>query len=166
MLTSPGLVTANVAAAAIAVKCARDGTGGSDRPEADAQLFACWREYLKLEIELDAVQDARDLMSRNARRAYPPSRSCIGNGWVKVIPFEITPDVELCTASMDMKSGRQPAAERQAEVEAWMQKCNDINIQFGLPELELAFKAAWDRQWAAFARFVCNPGGNLSRARR
>ena len=162
MLTSPGLVTANVAAAAIAVKRTRDGTGGSGRPEADAQLFACWREYLKLEIELNAVQDARDLMSWNARQAYPPKPDCIGSGWVKVIPFEITPDVELCAATMDMKSGRQPAAERQAEVEAWMQKCNDINIQFGLPELESAFKATWDRQWAAFARFVATPAATLA----
>src|SRR6478672_3592291 len=129
MLTSPGLVTANVAAAAIAVRCARDGTGGSDRREADAQLFTCWREYLKLEIELNAVQEARDQMSWNARQSYPPKPDCIGGGSVKVIPFEITPDVGLCAATRDMKSGRQPAAERRAEVETWMQKCNDINIQ-------------------------------------
>ena len=162
MLTSPGLVTANVAAAAIAVRRARDGTGGSGRPEADAQLFACWREYLKLEIELNAVQDARDQMSWNARQAYPPKPDCIGGGSVKVIPFEITPDIGLCAATRDMKSGRQPAAERKAEVEAWMQKCNDINIQFGLPELESAFKATWDRQWAAFARFVATPAATLA----
>src|SRR4029078_7733111 len=123
MLTSPGLVAANIATAAIAVWCARDCTGGSDFPEADAQLFACWREYLKLEIELNAVQDARDLMSCDARRAYPPKPDCIGSGWGNVIRF--TPDVELCAATMDMKSGRQSAAERKAEVEAWMLKCKD-----------------------------------------
>ena len=162
MLTSPGLVAANVAAAALAVGCARDGTSGSDLSEADAQLFACWREYLKLEIELDAVQDARDLMSCDARRGYPPKPDCIGSGWVKVIPFEITPDVELCAATMDMKSGRHPAAERKAEVEAWMQECNDINIQLGLPELESAFRATWDKQWAAFARFVATPATTLA----
>jgi hypothetical protein len=63
---------------------------------------------------------------------------------------------------MDMKSGRQPAAERKAEAEAWMQECNDINIQFGLPELESAFKATWDKQWAAFARFVATPAATLA----
>src|SRR4029078_9106770 len=117
-------------------------------------------EYLKLEIELNAVQDARDLMSCDARRAYPPKPDCIGSGWVNVIRF--TPDVELCAATMDMKSGRQSAAERKEEVEAWMRKCKDINIQFGLPELEWAFKAAWDRQWAAFARFVAAPAATLA----
>ena len=61
-----------------------------------------------------------------------------------------------------MKSGRQPAAERMAEVEAWVQKCKEINIRFGLPELEAAFKAAWDRQWAAFARFVTTPATTLA----
>jgi hypothetical protein len=161
MLTSAGLVTANVAAAATAVRRARDGAGLGG-PEADAQLFACWREYLKLEIELSAAQVARDSTSWNARRAYPPKPDCIGSGGVKVNPFKITPDVELWTATMDMKSGRQPAAERNAEVEAWMQKCNDINIQFGLPELESAFKFAWDRQWAAFARFVATPATTLA----
>jgi hypothetical protein len=161
MLTSAGLVTANVVAAAIAVRSAPDDAGGSSSPgEADAQLFACWREYLKLEIELNAAQDARDFISSNARRAYPPKPDCIGSGWVKVIPID--PDVELCPATMDLKSGRQPGAEHEAEVEAWIQKCNDINIQFGLPELESAFKSAWDRQWAAFARFVATPATTLA----
>src|SRR4029078_6253507 len=82
-------------------------------------------EYLKLEIELNAVQDARDLMSCDARRAYPPKPDCIGSGWANVIRF--TPDVELCAATMDMKSGRQSAAERKAEVEAWMRKCKDTS---------------------------------------
>jgi hypothetical protein len=162
MLTSPGLVTANVAAAAIAVGCARVGTGGSDRAEADAQLFTCWREYLKLEIELNAVQEARDQMSWNARQSYPPKPDCIAIGRVKVTPFEFTPDVEVCAATMDMKSGRQPAAESKAAVEAWQQKCNDIDIQFGLPELESAFKSAWDRQWAAFAHFIATPAKSLA----
>jgi hypothetical protein len=160
LTTSAGLVTANVAAAAFAVGRAHDGAGGSDRPEADAQLFTCWREYLKSEVDLNAAQDARDLMSWNARRAYPPKPDCIGSDWVKVIPFD--PDVEGCATKMDMKSGRQPAAERKAEVDAWIQKCNDINIQLGLPELESAFKAAWDRQWAAFARFVATPAATLA----
>ena len=58
--------------------------------------------------------------------------------------------------------GRQLADERMAEVKAWAQKCNEINIRFGLPELEAAFKAAWDRQWAAFARFVTTPATTLA----
>jgi hypothetical protein len=160
MATSVGLVTANVAAAAFAVRRAHDGACSSSSPEADAQLSACWHEYLKLEIELHVAQDARDLMSSNARRAYPPKPDCIGCNWMEVIPFD--PDVGLCAATMDMKSGRQPAAERKAEVDAWIQKCNDINIQLGLPELESAFKAAWDRQWAAFARFVATPAATLA----
>ncbi len=53
-----------------------------------------------------------------------------------------------------------------AEVEAWLQKCKAINIRFGLPELELAFKAAWDKQWAAFARFVATPATTLAGTRR
>jgi hypothetical protein len=49
-----------------------------------------------------------------------------------------------------------------AEVKSWVQKCNEINIRFGLPELEAAFKIAWDRQWAAFARFVATPATTLA----
>ena len=162
MLTSAGLVTTNVADAAMAIRRARDSASGLSRPELDAQLLACWREYLKLEIELNAAQDARDLMSCNARRAYPPSPDCIAIGRVKVTPFEFTPDVDVCAATMDMKSGRQPAAESKAAVEAWQQKCNDIDIQFGLPELESAFKSAWDRQWAAFAHFIATPAKSLA----
>ena len=97
----------------------------------------------------------------NARQSYPPKPDCIGGGSVKVIPSEITPDVGLCAATRDMKSGRQPAAECRAEVETWMQKCNVINIQLGLPQLESAFKATWDRQWVAFARFVATPAATL-----
>src|SRR5262245_35736296 len=44
-------------------------------PEPDAQLFARWREYLNSEIELNAAQDARDLVSWNARQAYPRTAS-------------------------------------------------------------------------------------------
>src|SRR5262245_29072561 len=160
LTTAAGVATANVAAAVFAVMRAHDGVGGSDRPEADAQLFACWQEYLNLEIELHAAQAARDLTSSNARRAYPPKPDCVGCDCVKVIPLD--PDVELCAATLDMRSERQPAAERKAEVDAWTQKCTDINIQFGLPELESAFKVAWDRQWAAFARFVATPAATLA----
>jgi uroporphyrinogen decarboxylase-like protein len=43
-----------------------------------------------------------------------------------------------------------------------LRKCNEIKIRFGLPELESAFKAAWDRQWTAFARFVATPAATLA----
>jgi hypothetical protein len=69
--------------------------------------------------------------------------------------------MELWTATTDLKSDRQPAAELMAEVEDWLEKCKEINIRFGLPELEAAFKAAWDKQWAAFARFVATPATTL-----
>src|SRR4051794_26295799 len=87
-------------------------------PEADAQLFARWREYLKSEIELNAVQDARDVMSWNARQAYPPKPDRIASSWVKVIPSEIDADVEVCCATTDMKMGRRVADEHKAEVKA------------------------------------------------
>lgn len=40
--------------------------------------------------------------------------------------------------------------------------CRDINIRYGVPKLETAFKAAWDRQWAAFASFVTTPATTLA----
>jgi hypothetical protein len=130
-------------------------------PESDAQLFARWREYLKSEIELNAAQDARDLISWNARQAYPPKPDCIASGWVTNTPSELDADMEL-SAPTDMKSDQQPAAERMSAVEDWLAKCNAIDIRFGLLELEAAFKAAWDRQWAAFARFVATPATTLA----
>jgi hypothetical protein len=88
-------------------------------PDTDAQLFARWREYLKSEIELNAAEDARDLMSWNARQAYPPKPDRIGGGGVKVISSAIDTDGEGWTATTDMKSGGPPADERMAEIEAW-----------------------------------------------
>jgi len=147
-----GTITASRAAAAAM----------ASTPVTDSQLFARWREYLKSEIELNAAQDARDLVSWNARQAHPPKPDCIGDGWVTVIPSAIGDDVEALTVTTDMKSGRQPADERMAEIKAWVEKCNEINIRFGLPELESAFKAAWDGQWLAFARFVSMPAATLA----
>src|SRR5689334_2553220 len=51
------------------------GTGLAFTPicfEADAELFARWREYLKFEMELNAAEQARDVVSWNARQSYPP----------------------------------------------------------------------------------------------
>src|SRR5690349_20471376 len=62
-------------------------------PDADPQLLARWREYVRAEIELNAAQDARDLMSWNARQAYPPKPDCIERGWLKVIPPEDEADL-------------------------------------------------------------------------
>jgi hypothetical protein len=131
-------------------------------PDGDPELLAGWREYVRAEIELNAAQDARDLMSWNARQAYPPKPNCIECGWVKVIPPEDDGDVDLWPATTDMKMGRQLSDEQMAEVKAWVQKCNEINIRFGVPEFEAAFKTAWDRQWAAFARFVAMPATSLA----
>jgi hypothetical protein len=105
--------------------------------ELDAQLFARWREYLKSEIELNAAQDARDLMSWNARQAYPPKPDCIESSWVKVISAENEAD-ELWSAATDMEVSRHLTNELKAEVTTWAQKCYEINIRFGLPELEAA----------------------------
>ena len=153
-----GIAAANIAGTAAGAALGID----SGCPEADAQLFARWREYLKF----------GDRTQRCSRRAGPDVLECPASLSTQAglhrqqlgecIPSEIDADVELCAATTDMKSGRQPAAERMAEVEAWVQKCKDINIQFGLPELESAFKAAWDRQWAAFARFVATPATTLA----
>src|SRR5262245_18076064 len=60
-----------------------------------------------------------------------------------------------------MKSDRQSSAQRVAAVEDWLENCKDISIRFGLPELEAAYKAAWDKQWAAFARFAATPATTL-----
>ena len=86
-----GIAAANIAGRAAGAALA--STPGC--PEADAQLFARWREYLKSEIELNAAQDARDLISWNARQAYPPKPDCIASSWVKVIPSEIDADIEV-----------------------------------------------------------------------
>ena len=60
-----------------------------------------------------------------------------------------------------MKNG--PTACRSADhIVAQLPGCNEINIRFGVPELEAAFKTAWDRQWAAFARFVATPATTLA----
>ena len=98
-------------------------------------------------------------MSWNARQAYPPKPDCIERGWVK--PEDET-DVELWSATTDMETDRQLSDAQMAEVKAWVRKCNEINIRFGVPELETAFKTAWDRQWAAFARFVAMPATSLA----
>jgi hypothetical protein len=134
----------------------------SDTPDADGQLLARWREYLKLEIELNAVQDARDLTSWNARQAYPTKPDCIECSSVKFISSEDDADLELWSATTNMEMGRQLTDERKAEVAAWVQVCKEINIRFGVVELEAAFKAAWDRQWAAFAYFVATPATTLA----
>jgi hypothetical protein len=130
--------------------------------EPDAQLFARWHEYLKSESELNAVENARDLISWNARQAYPPKPECMASDWRMISPSAIDADVEGWPATMDMKSGGQPAAERMAAVEDWLEQCKEIDNRFGLPELESAFKTAWDRQWAAFARFVATPATTLA----
>ena len=89
-------IFAGIAASNIAGRAAGAGLASTPGfPEADAQLFARWREYLNSEIELNAAQDARDLMSWNARQAYPPKPDCIASSWVKVIPSEIDADVEV-----------------------------------------------------------------------
>jgi hypothetical protein len=112
-----------------------------------------------LEIELNAAQDARDLRAWNARQVYPPKPGCITGG--VMISSGTYGDFGVLAATTDMESGRQPAAKRMPELEAWVRKCEDINIRFGVPELEAAFKAAWDKQWAAFARFVATPATTL-----
>ena len=100
---------AGIAAADIAGRAAGAALASTPGcPEADAQLFARWREYLTSEIELNAAQDARDLMSWNARQAYPPKPDRIASSCVKVIPFEIDADTEVWARTADMKSGRQP----------------------------------------------------------
>src|SRR5262245_34829330 len=137
-----GIAAAELAGLAAGAACA----SAPGYPEADAQLLARWREYVNSEIELNAAQDARDLVSWNARQAYPPKPDSVTSGWPSIT---------------DMESDRPPAAQRMDEVEDWLEKCNEINIRFGLPELESAFKAAWDRQWAVFARFVATPATTL-----
>src|SRR5262245_22592135 len=98
LLGRRALVTffAGVAATEIARRAAAASPGSH---EADAQLFALWREYLNSEIELNAAQDARDLVSLNARQTYPPKPDCIGG---MVIPSGIDDDMELWTATTDM----------------------------------------------------------------
>jgi hypothetical protein len=164
-LTRRALVSffAGIAAADFAVRTADAVLAStSGCPDADPQLLAGWREYVRAEIELNAAQDARDLMSWNARQAYPPKPDFIETSWLNVIPSEDDGDVELWSATMDMKLGRRLSNGQMAEVKAWVQKCNEINIRFGVPELETAFKTAWDRQWAAFARFVATPATSLA----
>jgi hypothetical protein len=130
-------------------------------PEGDVELFARWREYLRLETELNAAEGNRDLINWKARQAYPPKPDCLANRDGEVVPPEVDADAELC-ATADLQPGWQSAAERMAEAEAWAQKCEAIRVRFGLPELETAFKTAWDRQWAAFARFVATPATTLT----
>ena len=134
----------------------------SGAPGTDAQLMARWREYLKSEVELNAAQDARDLMSWNARQAYPAKPDCIDCSRVKLISSENDADLELWSPTTNMEVGWQLAAEQKAAVKAWVKTCQAINIRFGLPELDTAFKTAWDRQWAAFACFVATPATTLA----
>jgi hypothetical protein len=110
-------------------------------------------------MELYSVEKARDLVSWNARQAYPPKPDCVDSGWVKVIRPDIDTDTELWAAT---KSGARLAPEHMAEVHAWVRNCQKINIRFGLPELESTFKAAWDKQWTAFARFIQTPATTLA----
>ena len=53
---------------------AAGGVELSPAPEGleDAQLFARWSDYLKIEVELNRVEEGRDVISWNARQAYPP----------------------------------------------------------------------------------------------
>jgi hypothetical protein len=154
---------AGIAAADFAVRGADAALASKPGcPDTDPQLLAGWREYVRAEIKLNAAQDARDLMSWNARQAYPPKPDCIESSWVKVMAPEDETDIELWSATTDMETDRQLSDEQMAEVKAWVQKCNEINIRFGVPELEAAFKTAWDRQWAAFARFVAMPATSLA----
>src|SRR5689334_15243123 len=154
---------AGIAAADYAVRAAGAALASKPGgPDADPQLLAGWREYVRAEIELNAAQDVRDLVSWNARQAYPPKPDFIETSWLNVIPSEDDGDVELWSATTDMETDRQLSDEQMAEVKTWVQKCNEINIRFGVPELETAFKTAWDRQWAAFARFVATPATSLA----
>ena len=146
-----------VGGAAVAALPSTSGT-----PDADAQLLARWRQYLKSEIELNAAQDARDLVSWKARQTYPAKPDCIECSRVKVISSENDADLELWPSTTNMEVGRQLAAEQKVAVKAWVQTCEVINVRFGLPELEAAFKTAWDRQWAAFACFVGTPATTLA----
>ena len=130
-------------------------------PEGDVELFARWREYLRLETELNAAEGNRDLINWKARQLIHLSQIASPTATGKVVPTEVDADAELCTTA-DLQPGWQSAAERMAEAEAWAQKCEAIRVRFGLPELETAFKTAWDRQWAAFARFVATPATTLT----
>src|SRR5689334_21250398 len=88
--------SAGIAVAGFAVRAADAALASkSGCPDADPQLLARWREYVEAEIELNAAQEARDLVSWNARQAYPPKPDCIERGGVKVIPPEDDCDVEL-----------------------------------------------------------------------
>jgi hypothetical protein len=152
-----------IAAATIVGRAATTASEtASGCPNADAQLFACWREYLKSEIELNAVEVARDQTSWKVQQAYPPKPDCMAAGRMKIIPSKFEAEIGFWAAAMDMTAGQQPTAEQMSEIKAWVQRCNAINIRFGLPKLESAFKAAWDRQWAAFARFVATPATTLA----
>jgi hypothetical protein len=154
---------AGIGAAEIAGSAARITTLASTPgdPQADAQLFDRWREYVNSEIELNAAQLVRDRIAWNARQAYPPKPNCIGQH-PGVDASELDINIESWAATTDMKSSRQPAAEHTDGLEIWVQKCNEINVRFGVPELEAAFKTAWDRQWAAFARFVATQATTLA----
>src|SRR5262245_17864376 len=120
---------AGIAASTRSIRAAEIGSVSTPGcPDADAPLLARWRDYLKSEIELNAAQDARDLVSWNARQAYPTKPDCIESSWMRVIPFEDDTDVKLWSATTDTKVGRQLTDERKAEVTAWVQKCKEINI--------------------------------------
>ena len=61
---------------------------------------------------------------------------------------------------IESRAGTSPGS--MPDLEVWVQKCTEINVRFGLPQLEAAFKIAWDKQWTAFACFVATPAKTLA----
>jgi hypothetical protein len=90
MSVSADLVTANVAAAAIAVRAAQAmAPAASVNAAADAELFAAWRQVLVLQQASNAAADARDDAQSQARKAFPSKPEYIENGWVRVVPPDL-----------------------------------------------------------------------------
>jgi hypothetical protein len=118
-----------------------------------------WREYLNSEIELNAAQDARDLIAWNARQTYPPKPDCIEQRPGGDLS-ELDTHIESWAATTDVKSSRKPA-EHTDRLEIWLEECKQINVRLGLPELEAAFQNRLDKQWAVFARFLATQAKTL-----
>jgi hypothetical protein len=77
-----------IAAANILGMTAGAALAGSPNSEADAELFALWREYLTIEAEMNAAYDAKDHVSAEARRAYSPQPESVTKGWVRIVSDE------------------------------------------------------------------------------
>jgi hypothetical protein len=131
-------------------------------PQADAQLFDRWREYVNSEIELNAATAG----SRPDRLECPASLSaqadCIGQR-----PGVDAPELDSKHRIMGCYNGheiqQQPAAEHTDGLEIWVQKCNEINVRFGVPELEGRVQNRLGQTMGRLRTFCCNASHDVSR---